>query len=513
VTQGRVRRNLIANFASSLWLSLLSLAFFPLYIKYLGVEAYGLIGAFTAIQSFSALVDAGLSTTLNRELARLSTDKDGAPAMRDLVRTLEVVYWALSISAALVLAVAAPVAARYWFHREHLSAEEVSRAVVLMGINFALTWPSSVYQGGLMGLQKQVSINVVTFVVGGLRVLGTVVVLTAISPTLDAFFTWQIVTSILQTGAAGMLLWRELPASDTQGHFNLVQLRSVRRFAAGVVGITLLALLLQQSDKLILSKLVSLSSFGYYTFAAVVAGSLARIVGPIHTAFFPRFSELAGIGDQAGLAAEYHRACQLVSVAVLPAALVLAIFAPEILRLWTRNPDLVRNSASLVTVLVIGNALHALVYLPYALQLAHGWTRLAFTTNLIAVIALVPAIALSAARWGAIGAAFTWLALTSAYVMVQVPLMHRRLLRGELSAWYIHDVAKPFVGAAATASAGWWLIRSITNPIPLFTALTVISCLTFAAAALTIPWMRIMAYSNGQRLWAQASSWRRFSTL
>ena len=511
MTHGKVRRNLIANFASSLWLSLLSLACFPLYIKYLGVEAYGLIGAFTAIQSFSALLDAGLSTTLNREVARLSTDQRNAPVIRDFVRTLEVVYWTLSLVVVLVLAAAAPFAARHWFHLEHLSPTEVARAIVLMGINFALTWPSTIYQGGLMGLQKQVSMNLVTFVVGGLRVVGAAVVLVAISPTLDAFFTWQIVTSILQTGAAGVLLWRELPG-DSKPHFSLVQLRSVRRFAAGVVGITLLALLLQQSDKLILSKIVTLSTFGYYTFAVVVAGSLARIVGPIYAVFFPRFSELAGVGDRASLTAVYHRACQLVSVAVLPAAMVLAIFARQILQLWTRNPDLVRNSSRLVTVLVIGNALHALVYLPYALQLAHGWTRLAFMTNLIAVTSVVPAIAISATRWGAIGAAFTWLALTSAYVLVQVPLMHRRLLRGELSAWYIHDVAKPFGAAAATASAGWWLIRSIMNPIPLAMALMVISGLTFAAAALTVPWMRIMAYSTGQRFWARASSWRRFSS-
>ena len=117
--------------------------------------------------------------------------------------------------------------------------------------------------------------------------------------------------------------------SGRKATFSIARLRAVRGFTTAVAGVTLLALLLQQADKLILSKLLTLTAFGYYTFAGTVAMTLARFVGPVHATFFPRFTELVSRGDDAKLTDVYHRACQLVSVAVLPAAVVLAIFAPR----------------------------------------------------------------------------------------------------------------------------------------------------------------------------------------
>jgi len=499
VTAERTRRNLAANFAGSGFMALLSLAFFPLYIRYLGVEAYGLIGAFTAIQSFSAVIDAGFGTTLNRELARMSTDTVQAKSMRDLVRTLEVVYWTLAIVVALGLTLLAPLAAKHWVHPERLSSGQVTRALMLMGINFALVWPSTIYQGGLNGLQHQVSANVVSGVVGGIRVSGAVAVLVLISPTLEAFFVWQIAANAISTTLLGVLLWRALPAAPGNAQVSIDQLRATRRFAAGVIGITVLALLLQQTDKVLLSKTLTLTSLGYYTFAAAVAAALLRVVGPINTTFFPRFAELVRLDDAARLAVVYHHACQLVSVAVLPVAVVLAIFARDVLMLWTRSPDLVEHTRLLVTVLVIGNAVFTLMFMPYALQLAHGWTRLAFVSNLLAVTVLVPGMLAVTRRWDALGAAVVWTVVMSAYVAAQVTAMHRRLLRGELRTWCIDDVAKPLAASAATASAAWWLVSGAHGTIVQLLMLSTVFVLSAAAAVLAVSWLRGLSVALVQR--------------
>lgn len=45
------KRNLIANYLGQSWTALMGLAFIPLYIKYLGIEAYGLIGLFALLQA------------------------------------------------------------------------------------------------------------------------------------------------------------------------------------------------------------------------------------------------------------------------------------------------------------------------------------------------------------------------------------------------------------------------------------------------------------------------------
>ena len=47
-----LKRNLIANYLGQGWTALMGLAFIPLYIKYLGIEAYGLIGIFALLQGW-----------------------------------------------------------------------------------------------------------------------------------------------------------------------------------------------------------------------------------------------------------------------------------------------------------------------------------------------------------------------------------------------------------------------------------------------------------------------------
>jgi Na+-driven multidrug efflux pump len=88
------------------------------------------------------------------------------------------------------------------------------------------------------------------------------------------------------------------------------------------------------------------------------------------------------------------------SVAAVPLTLTLAFFSREIVELWSSNPELVTHSSLLVSLLVVGNALNGVMHLPYALQLANGWTSLAFFSNLIGVIVLVPVIIVAATYRG-----------------------------------------------------------------------------------------------------------------
>src|SRR5207248_46153 len=89
-----VRKNIIANLVGNGLTAILALVLVPLYIKFLSIEAWGVVGIFISLQSFCVLLDFGLAATLTRELARLSAQKDKAQEMRDLVRTLELIYWA-----------------------------------------------------------------------------------------------------------------------------------------------------------------------------------------------------------------------------------------------------------------------------------------------------------------------------------------------------------------------------------------------------------------------------------
>ncbi len=477
-----LQRNFLASFGAKGWSSLMSLIFIPLYIQFIGMESYALIGFFVTLQAVFSLLDMGLSTTLNREIARLSAHPDKAGEARDLVRTLEMIYWIGAGVIAVIVMLLAPFMAHNWVNPQHLSASVVQQAVLLMGFAMALNFPFALYTGGLLGLQQQVLLGGLLAAMATLRGLGAVGVLWLVSPTIQAFFCWQICVSFTQTMLGALLLWRNLQPAGQTPRFRRNLLLGVWRFAAGMTGISVATLLLTQLDKLLLSKLLPLEMFGYYNLATAVASALYLFAGPFFSAIFPRFSQLVSIGDEAALQALYHRSCQMMSVLLLPLAVVAALFAPEVLWIWTGNTVVVQRAHLLVSLLIVGTALHGLSHIPYALQLAHGWTRLPFYQNVVAVILLVPLLLWTTARYGAVGAAGVWITLNAGYIVIGIQVMHRRLLKDQLFRWYYQDVGLPLTGALGVALLGRYLFPGQAS-VPVQLSLLAVIFLGAALAA------------------------------
>lgn len=437
-----LRRNVAANAAGKAVSAAVSLGLVPFYVRLMGIESYGLVGVYTLLLTLFSVLDLGLSTTLNRALARLTALPDGAPDARSLVRTLECLYWAVGALLGVLLVALAPLIARSWVRSQGLSVDAVAQALAIMGLVLAFQWPVALYMGGLMGLQRQVLLNGVLAVGSLVQGGGALLVLWLVAPTVQAFFLWQIIVNALQTGALAICLWRSLPAAPARPTIQWRLLHQHGAFAAGMTGISLLSVLLTQLDKIVLSRILPLQLFGYYTLAAVVANGLTYLSQPVFSALFPRFSQLVAAGSP-DLAALYRQGCELIALAIVPAAATVALFAPELLALWVRDPVVVANTATLVRLGVIGTALNGLMLLPFALQLAHGWVSLSLWKNVVALVVLAPLLVVMTTRYGAVGAPIVWIALNTAYVLVEIPLMHRRILPGQQRFWYLVALLLP----------------------------------------------------------------------
>ena len=495
----RLKQNVLANYVGTGLGAAMAVVFVPMYIKFMGIESYGLIGIFGILGAVVNLLDMGLSPTLNRELARLSALPNKAQEMRNLVRTLELPYWGVALAIGITVFALAPLIAHNWVQAKHLSQDTVQQAVMIMGLIMMLQWPMSFYSGGLMGLQRQVILNSINVGIAALRGVGAILILWLVSPTIQAFFIWQVCTSALQISILVIFLWRRLPSASAPAQFQIESLRRVWRFAASLSITSVVTLVLTQLDKVILSRMLTLETFGYYSLAYTVAANLMLLVYPVNTAIFPRFSQLVASGDQDGLKQVYHLSCQLVSVLILSVAAIVTLFAPEILLLWTRNPTTAANTHSIVSLLIIGTALNGLAILPYALQLAHGWTRLMLYTNSVAAIIMAPLIIALTILYQARGAAIAWIILNSGYVFVSLPLMHRRLLRGEQWRWYFEDVGMPLLGALLIAILGRVLITSETPQLVMLVSLAGISLLTLLVTIACAPRIRAQVLDQVKR--------------
>ena len=481
------------------WSVLMGLAFVPLYIRFMGIESYGLIGFYLILLGIIQVLDLGLTPTMNRELARYSVQPRAAAEVRDFVRTLEVGYWLVGLTIGAAVVTASPFLATRWIHAGTLPPGAVKHAVASMGILLALQWPITLYQGGLLGLQRQVLLNGIAIAAGTLRSGGAVLVLWLVSPTVTAFFAWQIVASAVHTAAIALALWKSLPASGSPPKVRPALFTHVRAFAGGMAGIALLSLAFTQLDKIILSRVLALAAFGYYTLAGVFSTAARMAIGPVFNALFPRLSAQVAAGDEEGLTRLYHQGSQLLAVLAFSLAAVLSLFASDIFLLWTGDPVAASTAGPVGALLVWGTAFNGLLHGPHALQLAYGWTKLCLVKSVVAVILMVPLMVVLIRHFGAMGAAASWVALNIAVVFVEVPIMHRRLLKGEMWRWYWQDLGVPLATACLLAGVGRLLIPVATRSWTSAACIGAASLATLAGTTAASPWLRAQVCLGARR--------------
>jgi len=486
-----LRLNYMSNFIGSCWAALLGILFVPVYLEYIGVEAYGIIGFFTSLQALFFLLDLGLSPAFNREVARYSAASGYANKLRKLTRTLALVNLAVAVVIGVLLCVLAPIFANYWVNASVLSVSDVSQSFVIMAIASALQFPIGFYLSGLAGMQRQVASNVVLIVFGTLRSVGAVFVLAFFSPTLQAFLIWQVWITFLQMIATAVLFYSGLPSANEKVSFDSQLLKSVWRFAAGNTGIGLTALLLTQTDKIVLSRLVPLETFGYYSLAAMISmTALVMMTSSVSKVAFPEFSTLVARGDDAGLRRAFHKNAQFVTVLVAPAAVILAVFSREILLVWTRDPVVAEQGHVLLTLIAIGTGVNCLAWIPYYAQLAHGWTRLTFFTNVFAVVGLLLLLLFLVPRYGAVGGAAGIVVVHVLYLLIYVTLMTRRILNGEFVNWFVSDLLLPVAAVVIGVFVGAVFASGSTGTLQILAGVGLTTFAAYVAAALTSRFVR-----------------------
>lgn len=446
-----LKHNVAANFISQAVVVLMTFALVPLYIRSLGLEAYGLIGLFVALQAWVTVIDLGLSYTLNLEMARFSAGRVGADELHGLLGATQWLYAGIGLLIALLIWAAAPYLAEHWLRVSGLSHDVVETSLRLLGLNLVLRWAAQIYRSAIQGLQRQVWLAGFTVASTLLRTAGTVWLLVWGGGGVVAFFAWQLFVTVAEFGVLVVRLHGWMPVRTAPVGATLAPLRKVWRFAGAVLVSNLCAALMTQIDKLILSRALPLETFGYYTFAFTLGTAVAVFTTPIFQAVSPRLTVDIASGDTNRLIATYRKACQTMAAIVLPLAAVMICNAHAVVFAWSGDASLADRSAALAAVFVAAYALNSMVHIPAALALSHGWSGWAMVSNLLAVVLVVPGVLIGLAYLGAIGAALANLGLNVLYFGVAVWFLHRRYLVGQWRTWFFNDSLVPMALAFAVA--------------------------------------------------------------
>lgn len=480
-----LRTNIIANYAGQIWTAIMMVAFVPLYLQLLGAESYGLVGIMLGLQAISQLFDFGVGGAVNRELAMRSGKSELGGGISTLVRTLEWIVWPMSIFVGILIIVLSEWIATSWLNGTLLSDEDIIYSLKIIGIAVGCLWPSNFYLNCLSGLEKQPLMNALTAGFATLRYAGVLPVLYFVEPSIVAFLYWGAFVALMQSCLLAIVVWRKLPCRSQKKRFSREELFSVARFSGGLFLISMLALSLTQIDRFFLAGLHPLSELGYYTVALTVAAGIGRLIQPLFNALYPRFSRLIANRDNRTLSDLYHQSSQWAAAVLSGVGAMLVVFSEQIIFVWTGDLDLAVQLKNALAILVAGTVLNGLVTIPYALQLASGWTKLSVLYNLVSILFIIPFGYIAINLYGMIGAASICLLLNFSSICIVVPLIHRKLLPREWFKWFFSDSLPSFVAAFTVAfSVSLWL-PEISRDFTGFLLLSLVFGLVAAASFLS----------------------------
>jgi len=443
-----IRRNIIANYASQAYISAVGIALLPLYVEYMGTDAYGLIGFFSVLQAWFSLLDAGLSPAISRETARYHAGALAPPEFLRLFRALNLLFILAAAFGGMCLYLANSYIVTAWLNIGSLSQEEVLYSLNIMALTVALRLIGALYRGVITGAEKFIWLSGFNSLITSIRFLGVFFSMERWGFSPEVFFTHQLVVAVVESGA---LYWRSVLILPNRSYINervglsLTPMKPILRFSLPMACTSLIWIMITQTDRFVLSGILSLTDYGYFTMAVLAASGVTTVAGPISNAIMPRLAKHHAAADRYAMLALYRSSTRWVTAIAGTIALTMFVAAKPLVFAWSGSLYLAERVAPILQLYVLGNLVLTVSAFPFYLQYALGNIRYHVIGNIGLATFLFPCIVFATKNFGAIGAGFVWLGVNLTYFVFWIPYVHSKVAPGMHLQWLKVDVFRTLV--------------------------------------------------------------------
>lgn len=441
-----LRKNITASYVSQIYLVIVSIAVLPFYISMMGAEAYGLVGFFAMLQAMFSLLDLGLTPTISRETARFRAGAHTPLVFNQLYRTLNLIFFCIAVIGGGALLLSAHIIANKWLNVGTLDLNVVIFAIKVMAVSISLRWMTGLYRGVVTGSERLVWLSNFNVIIATFRFLVVFPVMMIWGATPVVFFSYQLYVAVVEfiflNYKARSLKPKLSPKQNALLVWSIKPVRSYLGFSLSVALTSSLWIVVTQTDKLIMSSILSLENYGFFTLAVLVASGIMLIGNPISSAILPRMSCLQVENKSLELISVYRNATQLITIITGTVSLMLIFFPRQILFVWTGDQAIVDTVSPVLQLYAAGYGLIVLGAFPYYLQFSLGKLKLHIIGTLLFVSILLPTLWFSTDYFGMIGAGYAWLFVNILYFFLWSAVVHNVYIPQFHFKWLFNDILK-----------------------------------------------------------------------
>ena len=479
----RLTKNIIYNVTGQSLVLILSLVAVRFLFRRLGDDVFGIVFFNIVLtQVLSSALELGISSTIVREVSsRLKSEPD---YVRTLIGTSTTLYWGAGLVLLAVVWLTAPLLVSHWVNLRSIDTQTAATLLRVMSITSLVALPRALYASLIRGRQMMHLSNGIDVGASLTQQGGLLIVLLA-GGGIYAVAGWISISALLAIAAymimsARLFDWRSLAPS-----WSLPVIRRNLGFSSQMMVISSLALVHTQAGQVVVSKLLPIAEFGFYSFIWSVVNRALLLTAAVAQAAFPSFSELFAAGDQPRLLQQYRKLQDLVCYGTLPLFAGIC-FAALPAYGYVFNASVAQRLLLPTAFLALGSWMNGTLTVPYTLSVAMGRPQIAARMNTYALIVILPPTVVLTYFLGLPGAAFSWVLYHLFAYGYMIRRVSRECLQGSPWAWY-GNVGRVLALAAVTYGVAWLIVSALgTFTLPALVAAYLVATVAFALGANTL---------------------------
>lgn len=429
------RASFTVVFAGRVWSAGAVYLFLPSYLAVMGRDGFGLVAFAVLLGVAASVVVSGWTKSLRREFSRPSeTDVPGGSKYL-LLRSFESVTAAFGGVVLVAIFLAAPWIDAVWLPRSSLPSSDTTSALRLIGLSIFLQLLGSCYSSCLHGLLLQGRVTLLDSLWVTCRGASAVFAGLISDGSVVAFFLGFVVADFAYVAIGRTLVLKELSRSE----WSWGEVRQLTALAPLSIGITVTAVVYffnTQTDKAVVSRLMGLGALGDLNIAMAFAQVPVVLTTAIALTVFPRLVRAwssGGLRRLSAAATEFH---SISSWLVFAVSFPMSLFTYEIVSLWTSNEALAKELRWVSLGALVGSAALSLQQVVYEALTARGITRLNVAISLACLPYSLAVTPFLVAKWGLLGAAWSWAFLMATTTIVYLGVAAKGFLGIPL--WRLH---------------------------------------------------------------------------
>lgn len=493
------RSAVIYNYISHIYTILLGIISAPIYLYYLGADAYGLVAFGASLQLFLQLFDLGLTSVVMREVAKGDFSPRESAHLPKLLKNIRTYYIAIGLIVCVSTYFFSNLIAQKWLSLDGVDTSLAIDAIKVIGILIVLRWGAGIGRSILAGAQDFRWLSTFNIFISTLGFFAAILVLN-IKEGLLAFLFMQVAHATVELTLIFFRSRKKLHSItsiiplDSPLRFNG---RDMIFFGASLTLTSTLWIFTSQFDRLLLSKFLPLAEFSYFVLTVTLASGIGTISAPLGNILLPKLTQLRSNEHRKEFLDLYLKSTELLCVIIFPLAATFAFFPQSVLYAWTGNLEMAKSCSELLMIYSSSAVFVSLCTFQYYMQFAHGKLGLHITGHLIYGAISIPALIYAARNYGASGVGIIYLIMNGSYFFFWMSFVHNKFYRQFHRTWLKSSIFPVLVSTCLIA----FILRALLEfdgqeRAVILGKLILVGCMIFTGALMSIQRFRQFAFSH-----------------